>query len=116
VRLDDYSFGSVRIDGVTYDHDVVIADGRITKRSKKPSKPFRGAFGHTPLSAGEDIPWSCQRLVIGSGATGSLPVMDEVKQEARRRGVELVILPTNEAIRMLDGDPGDTNAILHLTC
>jgi hypothetical protein len=116
MRLDRYSFGSIRIDGAIYDHDVVIAAGGITKRRKGPSKPFREAFGHTPLSPEEEIPWTCSRLVIGSGATGALPVMDEVREEAARRGVELVVLPTSEAIRVLDGDEGETNAILHLTC
>jgi len=116
MRLDRYAFGTIRIDGVTYDHDIVIAGGNITKRRKKPSKPLRDAFGHTPLSAGEEIPWNCAHLVIGSGASGALPVTDEVREEAERRGVELVILPTAEAIGVLEGDPGDTNAILHLTC
>jgi len=116
MRLDRYSFGTIRIDGVTYDHDVVIDAGSITKCRKKPSKPLRDAFGHTPLSAEEEIPWNCARLVIGSGASGSLPVMDEVREEAARRDVELVILPTEEAISVLDGDPEETNAILHLTC
>jgi len=31
--------------------------------------------------------------VIGTG-TGALPVMDEVKREAQRRKIELLILPT----------------------
>jgi hypothetical protein len=30
--------------------------------------------------------------------------------------VELVVLPTREAIGALEGDRADTNAILHLTC
>jgi hypothetical protein len=47
---------------------------------------------------------------------GALPVMDEVKQEARRRGVQLRILPTGEAIDILNKQPKDTNAILHVTC
>jgi hypothetical protein len=110
-----FSFGSIRIDGVTYRHDVVIDRGQVRKRKKKPSKPFRGAFGHTPLSAAEAIPWNCRRLVIGTG-TGALPVMDEVKQEAERRQVELVILPTQEAIARLKKHAGRTNAILHVTC
>jgi hypothetical protein len=42
--------------------------------------------------------------------------MDEVREEAARRGVELVILPTGEAMRVLEGHPEETNAILHLTC
>ena len=73
-----YVFGSIEIDGVTYDHDVVIEGGRIRKRKKGPSKSLRGGFGHTPLTAAEDIPWSCRRLVVGTGASGSLPVIDDV--------------------------------------
>jgi hypothetical protein len=32
---------------VIYDHDVVIDRGAVSRRKKKPSKPFRDAFGHT---------------------------------------------------------------------
>ena len=116
MRIDQFTFGSIRIDGVIYELDVVIARGRVRKRKKKSSKPFRGAFGHTPLSIKENIPWDCRRLVVGTGADGALPVMDEVKQEAARREVDLVIVPTREAIRALQAEPKDTNAILHVTC
>jgi len=116
MRIDQFTFGSIRIHGVIYEHDVVIARGRVRKRKKKSSKPFRGAFGHTPLSIKENIPWDCRRLVVGTGADGALPVMDEVKQEAARREVDLVIVPTREAIRALQAEPKDTNAILHVTC
>jgi len=49
------SFGSLEIDGSTYEHDVVIDRGEIRKRKKKPSKKFRDDFGHTPLSIEEKI-------------------------------------------------------------
>lgn len=111
-----FVFGSIEIDGVTYEHDVVIEDGTIRKRKKGPSKALRSRYGHTPLSAGEDIPWGCRRLVIGSGAAGSLPVLEEVVAEAGRREVDLVVVPTADAIEEMRGaDPG-TNAILHVTC
>lgn len=42
--------------------------------------------------------------------------MDEVKKEAQRRKIELLILPTSEAIEVLKKNPEDTNAILHVTC
>jgi hypothetical protein len=93
----------------------VIDRGRIRKRKKKPSKRFRDRFGHTPLSIKEEIPWKCRRLVIGTG-TGALPVMEEVKREARSRKIKLQILPTAEAIKILEERPEGTNAILHLTC
>lgn len=115
MRFEDYSFGRIRVDGNVYDHDLVIAPGKIQKRKKKLSKKFRESFGHTPLSTEEKIPWNCTQLVIGTGM-GALPVMDEVKQEARRRGVQLRILSTREAIDLLNKQPKDTNAILHVTC
>lgn len=114
-RFEEFSFGSIRIDGITYEYDVVIDQGKIRKRNKKPSKKFRDTYGHTPLSVDEDIPWKCERLVVGTG-TGALPVMEEVKREARRRKIKLDILPTAEAIRTLQEAPEQTNAILHVTC
>jgi hypothetical protein len=115
MRVEAFSFGSIRIDGITHEHDVVIDRGKVRKRNKKPSKKFRDAFGHTPLSTEEKIPWECERLVIGTG-TGALPVMKEVKREARRRKIELLVLPTAEAIKELRENPNKTNAILHVTC
>src|SRR6516164_1952166 len=97
MRFEAFSFGSIRIDGVSYYHDIVIDRGELRKRRKKPSRKFREAFGHTPLSLEEGIPWECRRLIVGTG-TGALPVMKEVKAEAKRRKIELLILPTAEAI------------------
>jgi hypothetical protein len=116
MRFGNFSFGCLQIEGDTYEHDVVIDRGEIRKRKKTPSKQFRDNFGHTPLSVEEDIPWKCVRLIIGTGANGSLPVMNEVKREAERRKVELLILPTREAIEVLNENPKNTNAILHVTC
>ncbi len=115
MRFEEFSFGSLRIYGVTYQHDVMIDRGKIRKRKKKVSKKFRDAFGHTPLSIEEDIPWKCKRLVIGTG-TGALPVMEEVRREAQRRKITLVVLPTAEAIERLKQESKETNAILHVTC
>ena len=67
MRFEDFTFGSIRIDGVTYEHDVVIDRGWVRKRKKKPSKKYRAEFGHTPLSLEEKIPWQCRRLVVGTG-------------------------------------------------
>jgi hypothetical protein len=115
VRFETFSFGSLRIDGVTYDHDVVIDRGEVRKRIKKPSKKFREDFGHTPLSLEEEIPWKCRCLMIGTGS-GALPVMEDLKREAKRRKIKLLILPTAEAIEELKKHQRDTNAILHITC
>ena len=114
--FDSFTFGSVHVDGNAYNEDVVIDRGKIRKRKKKPSQKFREQFGHTPLSVEEDIPWKCSQLVIGTGAYGRLPVMQEVRDKAERRKIKLLILPTMEAIEKLNRNPNDTNAILHVTC
>ncbi len=116
MRFGRFKFGSIQIDGVTYEYDVVIDGGSIRKRKKKPSKPFRNAYGHTPLSAAEDIPWQCRRLVVGTGAHGALPIMEEVEHEAQARQVELLEVPTARAIEELAKSGKATNAILHVTC
>ena len=110
-------FGEVELDGQRYRHDVVVERGQVSRRHKGPSKDRRAAFGHTPLTAAERIPWHCRRLIVGTGADGALPITDDVIEEARRRDVELVAVPTGEACRLLTGaDLDDTAAVLHVTC
>ena len=111
------AFGEIEIDGRRCTFDVVIEAGRVEKRRKKPSQRYRGEFGHTPLSAKERIPWGGSRLIVGTGESGSLPIMPAVWAEAERRGVEIVAVPTEEALRLLrDVKAKDAYAIVHVTC
>jgi hypothetical protein len=110
-------FGEIEVEGKRYNADVVIEHGQVRRRRKKPSKPYRDRFGHTPLSAEELIPWGGRSLIVGTGADGLLPIMAEVYEEAARRNVEIVVLPTEAACRLIaDLEPGDVNAVLHVTC
>ncbi|MDQ6909670.1 MAG: hypothetical protein M3Z84_02625 [Actinomycetota bacterium] len=110
-------FGRIEIEGQTYERDVVIDGGTIRPRKKGPSKKYRGSNGHTPLSTAESIPWGGRRLIVGTGANGELPIMPEVLEEAGRRGIELVAIPTREACRLIrDVDAPKVRAILHVTC
>jgi len=114
MQFDSFSFGSIQIDGVTYEHDVVIDRGKIRKRKKKPSQKFRHTSGHTPLSIEEEIPWKCDRLVIGTG-TGALPALLFLYREVLGRPLRLegqlprartptripVVLTRSEVVRVL---------------
>ena len=103
--------------GGAREHDVVIDGGKVRKRKKGPSKQFREEFGHTPLSAEEKIPWGGERLIVGTGAHGALPVMEGVLAEAKRRGIDVVAKPTSEACHLLEEvKTGQAYAILHCTC
>jgi hypothetical protein len=115
VRL--VGFGLIEVDGQEFEHDVVIEGGAVRKRSKRASKPLRGEYGHTPVSTHEELPWGGSRLIIGTGAHGSLPITPEVLEQAHDRGVELVAVPTEQACRLIAGlDPDEVYAVLHVTC
>ncbi len=116
MRFGKFEFGAIEIDGIRYEHDVVIDRGEVRKRKKKPSKKFREEFGHTPVSIEEEVPWRCRRLLIGTGMHGALPLMKDVEREAERRKIDLQVMPTSEAIKALAKKPSHTNAILHVTC
>jgi hypothetical protein len=111
------AFGEIEIEGRRYTHDVVIEAGEVATRHKKPSKPYRAEFGHTPLSADERIPWGGPRLIVGTGESGALPILSAVRAEAERRQVELIDVPTQEALRLIDElDAADVYAVIHVTC
>jgi hypothetical protein len=110
-------FGVIEIDGKRWDRDVIIDAGKVSKRHKGPSKPYRDAYGHTPLSMDEHLPWGGGRLIVGTGASGQLPVMPEVLAEASKRRIRLDQLRTEDACRLLGDLPdGEVYAVLHVTC
>jgi hypothetical protein len=62
MRFEKISFGSIRIDGVTHEYDVVIDGGEVHKRKKKLSKKFRhglwtGLFPSRRRSPGSATAW-----------------------------------------------------------
>ena len=89
--------------------------GSAARDRRRATVVYRERYGHTPLSADEAFPWSVARLVIGTGASAQLPVLDEVDVEAERRGIEIVA--TSEACELLMRESGPaTAATLHVTC
>src|SRR5664280_2906167 len=50
MQIQDFFFGLIRIDGTTYEDDVVIDGGEIRKRDKRPSRKLRDDYGHTCAS------------------------------------------------------------------
>ena len=87
------------------EHDLVVDRSKIHRRKKKSFQEVpRDVWPHAAVVA-ENIPWKCTCLVIGTGDCGRLPVMDDVKREAKDRKVKLVVLPNSRAIKMLQKQP-----------
>ena len=110
-------FGKITVNGEILDHDIVMENGKARKRKKGNSRKQRPKYGHTPLTPKEAIPWDCKTLVVGTGMYGRLPIVPEFEEEAKRRGVKLVILKTKEAVNYyLEHFGPDINAVFHITC
>jgi len=117
MKMNMLRFGTIEVEGARYDYDLVIEQGSIRKRTKGPSKTYRAAYGHTPFSADEAIPWHGKRLYIGTGMYGALPIMPAVYAAAKKKGIEVVALPTPEVCSKLERmKADDVNAVLHVTC
>jgi hypothetical protein len=82
-------FGEIEVEGKRYTHDVVIEGGKVRKRKKGASKHFREEFGHTPLSAEEEIPWGGKRLLVGTGGNGRSPSGGETARHRAHCGAHI---------------------------
>lgn len=119
-------FGWVVINGVKYEHDVlVLPDGSVLRRRKELSKELRRLFGHTPFSLNEfkDLLSICGHppkiLVIGSGQYGDLPVMEDVLRRAKELGIKVIVKKTPEALTLLKellAKGRHVASVIHVTC
>ena len=116
-KLEGLRFGHITVNGKETTEDIVIEGNLVRERDKRPSRAERAKGAHTPLTPREEIPWDCTVLVVGTGMSGSLPVTETFKAEAKKRNVELVILTTPEAVKyILEKYREGMHAVLHITC
>lgn len=115
-HIDRYCFGSITIDGVTYDSDVLaLPDGACVGWQREAGHEVSPADlweldCHPPLPA---------ILVIGVGSAGCLQVSPEARAWLHERGIELREANTGEAATLysaLAGRGVRVAAALHLTC
>ena len=68
MRFEGFSFGSIQIDGSTYEHDVVIDHGGYASGRKNRQRNFEMTSDTRQISLEEKIPWQCRCLgPIGTG-------------------------------------------------
>jgi hypothetical protein len=111
-------FGWIEVDGMRYNHDIVIhADRTITKRKKKLSKGLKGEYGHTPIDDTELLFLFDEKpalVFIGTGQYGDLPVTPAAEQLLKR--YITVIKPTPTLLPLIGSELRKFAAVLHVTC
>lgn len=113
-RIEDYSFGTIRIDGQKYQQDVIVYPDRVD------SGWWRKEGHRLQL---EDISGVLvappQTLVVGQGEPGKMKVDKRVAEELERLNVRLIAAPTRVAcdrFNKLAEEGKHVVAALHLTC
>jgi hypothetical protein len=119
-HIDATAFGSITVDGVVFEHDVIIRlDGQVKKRKKKLSKAVYGT-SHT-ISLQEAM-YVCEeavapgRLIVGSGQHGNVDLSPEAAAYLQRRKCRVVLQPTPEVIEVWNHAKGTTIGLFHVTC
>ena len=72
MEIESTTFGTITIDGKTYEHDVLIRlSGEVVKRKKKLSKKY---YGTSHVLSKEEAKFvferGCDELIVGSGQVG----------------------------------------------
>ena len=118
MRIESTTFGTITIDGKTYEHDVVVRlSGEVVKRKKKLSKKLYGT-SHV-LSEDEArfvFEKGCDQVVIGSGQIGNVHLSPEAEAFFQRKGCEVLLKPTPEAIQMFNQSRARRIGLFHVTC
>lgn len=117
-RINSTAFGSITIDGQTYQNDVVIGlDGEIKKRKKKLSKAVFGTSHIISLDEAKEIfEQGAERLIIGTGQSGMVKLSDEAAKYFKKKDCQVQLSPTPEAIRAWNESDGKTIGLFHITC
>jgi hypothetical protein len=117
-HIDGTAFGSITIEGVDYDHDVVVTPaGEIVERRKELSKRATGTSHVVSKDEAEFLlGLGARRLIVGSGQSGVLRLSDEARALFNQHGCDLTIAPTPEAIELYNAAGEPVTAMFHTTC
>jgi hypothetical protein len=112
LRLSDYSFGRIVVEGEEQTRDLIVLPDRVVTN-------WWRREGHSLkledlAEVEEELP---EKLILGTGAHGQLKPPQAVLDELARRGVDVEVLHTGDAVRRYgELDERRTAAALHLTC
>jgi hypothetical protein len=118
MRIESTTFGTIKIDGRTYEHDVVVRlSGAIVKRKKKLSKKL---YGTSHVLSEDEAKFlfekGCDQVVIGSGQFGNVHLSPDAEAYFERKGCEVLLKPTPEAIQMFNRSRAKRIGLFHVTC
>lgn len=92
--IEEYHFGAITIDGEIYSHDIEIRwNDEILDWQRDQSHVIDIEDVARAVEQGPET------IIIGIGESGSAQVTEEAQQAIKSRGIELIIDPTEQAIK-----------------
>ena len=117
-HIDSATFGSIVVNGKSYDHDIIISpEGKVSKRKKRLSKQVFGTSHVISQAEAEYIfvP-GITKLVIGAGHNAMVILSNEANDFFKMNKCEVILLPTPQAVDAYNSLKGRLLGLLHLTC
>ena len=131
--IEEYHFGSITIDGKTYNHDVEVhwsPKESLRDPSGQAVEVLKWWRKESHVIDVEDVKRAIDQnpevIIIGTGESGMAEVTEETKREMKLKGIELIIDTTEEAVKTFNvileeskGEEGEQKRVIglfHLTC
>jgi hypothetical protein len=111
--IESYSFGRLVVEGQAYTADLILLPDRILDGWwRQEGHVLHPADLDAVFEAAPDV------LIVGQGAYGRMRVPDATADAVRSAGIELIALPTDQAVERYNARPAGQRiaAALHLTC
>jgi len=112
--IDSTTFGTICIDGKTYNSDVIIyPDGRVADSWWRASGHRLTLVDIQPLTASEP-----EVIVAGTGVNGRMIPDPAVAAALAEKGIEFLAAPNQEALKIYNRNAitRRTGGCFHLTC
>lgn len=118
MTIDSTNFGSITVDGETYEYDVIIRlSGKVEKRKKKLSKK---EYGTSHIVSKDEAKFiyedGCETLIVGAGQEGNVRLSPEASDYFKKKRCRVLVQPTPEAIRMFNELHEKKVGLMHVTC
>jgi hypothetical protein len=93
MQIEGTTFGTITINGKTYEHDVLIRlSGEVVKRKKKLSKKY---YGTSHVLSKDEAKFvferGCEQLILGSGQMGNVHLSPEAEAYFAKKGCKVTI-------------------------
>jgi len=118
MQIESTTFGTITIDGKTYDHDLVIRlSGEVVKRKKKLSKKY---YGTSHVLSKDEAKFvfekGCEQIILGSGQEGNVQLSPEAEAYFAKKRCKVLLQPTPEAIHVFNRSHAKKIGLFHVTC